>query len=123
MRPSLMASTIEAKSSLSKIMSEAFLATSVPILPIAMPMSALLRAGASLTPSPVMAITKPLFLSAVAMRNFCSGAMRANANSLLLILAINSSSDKVSSVLPLITSLELELSKPTFLAIALAVIS
>ena len=37
-------------------------ATSVPRPPIAMPMSAALSAGASLTPSPVMATTSPLAL-------------------------------------------------------------
>ena len=38
-------------------MSAASLVTSVPVMPIAMPMSAALRAGASLTPSPVIATT------------------------------------------------------------------
>lgn len=38
-------------------MSDASFATSVPDMPIAIPMSALFRAGASFTPSPVMATT------------------------------------------------------------------
>ena len=42
-------------------MRPALLATSVP-LPMAMPMSAALIAGASLTPSPVMATTSPFLL-------------------------------------------------------------
>ena len=37
-------------------MEEASLATSVPAIPIAIPMLAYLNAGASLTPSPVMAV-------------------------------------------------------------------
>jgi hypothetical protein len=40
-------------------MSEAYLATSVPVIPIATPMWACLRAGASLTPSPVIATISP----------------------------------------------------------------
>ena len=36
-------------------MTAACLVTSVPVIPIAMPMSAFLRAGASFTPSPVIA--------------------------------------------------------------------
>ena len=46
-----------AKLSSVRIMSAASRATSVPALPIAMPMSAALSAGASLTPSPVIATT------------------------------------------------------------------
>lgn len=34
--------------------------TSVPVMPMAMPMSASFRAGASFTPSPVMATTSPI---------------------------------------------------------------
>ena len=40
-------------------MSAASLATSVPLMPMAMPMSAFFSAGASFTPSPVMATTCP----------------------------------------------------------------
>ena len=43
-----------AKLSSAKIISEASLATSVPDIPIAIPIEAYLRAGASLTPSPVI---------------------------------------------------------------------
>ena len=49
------AATILAKLSSVKIISAASLATSVPVMPIAIPISALLSAGASLTPSPVIA--------------------------------------------------------------------
>ncbi len=40
-------------------MSDASLVTSVPVIPIAIPISAALIAGASLTPSPVIATTCP----------------------------------------------------------------
>ncbi len=56
-------------------MRPAFFATSVP-LPMAMPMSAALMAGASLTPSPVIATTSPFFLSVLASSTLCSGATR-----------------------------------------------
>lgn len=49
------------KSSSTRIMSAASLQTSVPVWPIATPMSAAFRATASFTPSPVMATTDPFF--------------------------------------------------------------
>eukprot|EP00966_Prymnesium_polylepis_P201365 4665973-Prymnesium_polylepis.1 len=48
-----------AKLSSASTMSAASLATSVPEMPIAMPILACLSAGASLTPSPVIAGTSP----------------------------------------------------------------
>jgi len=45
------------KLSSSKIISQAPCATSVPVIPIAKPTLALVRAGASLVPSPVTATT------------------------------------------------------------------
>ena len=51
--PSSTAGKMVAKLSSTRIISAASLATSVPPLPIEMPMSASLRAGASLTPSPL----------------------------------------------------------------------
>lgn len=54
--PSATALTMVAKLSSASTMLLACLATAVPE-PMAMPMSALLRAGASLTPSPVIATT------------------------------------------------------------------
>ena len=50
--------TIELKSSSKSMISAAFLATSLP-LPIAIPISAFLIAGESLTPSPVTATMWP----------------------------------------------------------------
>lgn len=49
------------KSSSTRIMSAASLHTSVPVWPMATPMSAAFRATASFTPSPVMATTSPRF--------------------------------------------------------------
>jgi len=54
--PCSIPSTIELKSSVSKRISAAFFATSEPE-PIAIPISAFLIAGESLTPSPVTATT------------------------------------------------------------------
>ena len=53
--PNMPTYNIVAKLSLVRIMSAASQHTSVPLLPIAMPMSALFNATASLVPSPVMA--------------------------------------------------------------------
>lgn len=53
-----------AKLSSRMTMAEASLDTSVPVMPIATPISALRRAGASLTPSPVMETISPCFCSA-----------------------------------------------------------
>ena len=76
-RPSSTAATIDAKLSSVSVISAASLVTSVPVMPIAMPMSAFLSAGASLTPSPVIATTWPLFCSAVTTRSLCAGETRA----------------------------------------------
>ena len=73
MRPCRTASTMVAKLSSARTMSAASRDTSVPMRPIATPMSARLRAGASFTPSPVIATTCPRALSASTMRSLCSG--------------------------------------------------
>ena len=57
LRPSSIPSTIAEKSSLSRIISAASFATSEPVIPIAIPISAFLMAGESFTPSPVTATT------------------------------------------------------------------
>ena len=49
------AATIDAKLSSIRVIAAASLLTSVPVMPIATPMSAFFRAGASFTPSPVIA--------------------------------------------------------------------
>ena len=76
-RPSRIAATIVAKLSSARIMSAASLATSVPAMPIATPMSAAFSAGASFTPSPVIATIRPSAWSASTIRSLCSGATRA----------------------------------------------
>lgn len=57
LRPYSTPITIELKSSFIKIISAESLATSVPVIPIEIPISAFLIAGESLTPSPVTATT------------------------------------------------------------------
>ncbi|KAH3670578.1 hypothetical protein OGAPHI_001093 [Ogataea philodendri] len=76
--PSLMACKIVEKSSSVSTMSAASLATSVPFLPIAIPMSASFKAGASFTPSPVMATMSPRSCKARTMATLCSGVVLAN---------------------------------------------
>ena len=60
-----------------KIILAASFATSLPVIPIATPISLCLRAGASLTPSPVIATTLPFLCQASTIRILCSGATRA----------------------------------------------
>ena len=62
-------------------MSAASLATSVPVTPMATPMSAFLRAGESFTPSPVTATISPICWRFSTTRSFCSGAMREKTTS------------------------------------------
>ena len=68
----------------------ALLATSVPVMPMATPTSARASAGASLTPSPVIATTSPRACSAWTMRSFCAGCTRAKT-------AMRSSSSRSSA--------------------------
>ena len=77
-RPSSTARTMLAKLSSVSTMSAASFDTSVPVMPMATPMLAVLSAGASLMPSPVIATTWPLRCSASTMRSLCSGSTRAN---------------------------------------------
>ena len=76
-RPSRTASTMVAKLSSAKIMLAASSVTSVPVSPMAIPMSADFSAGASLTPSPVMATIFPSACSASMICSLCFGATRA----------------------------------------------
>lgn len=55
--PYLRATIMDEKLSSKRMISQAPLATSVPVIPIANPTSALVKAGASLVPSPVTATT------------------------------------------------------------------
>ena len=76
-RPSATASTIVAKLSSASTIVPASRVTWVPVTPMATPMSAARRAGASLTPSPVMATVSPWAWSALTMRILWDGATRA----------------------------------------------
>ena len=71
--PHFMAVTIDRKLSSKRIIPEAYLATSVPAIPIAKPISAFLRAGASFVPSPVIATTYPIYFNPVANMNLSLG--------------------------------------------------
>ena len=75
-RPYRMARVIERKLPSKMTMSLASRATSVP-LPMAKPTSASLSAGASLTPSPVMPVTRPFFCASRTSRLLSSGRDRA----------------------------------------------
>ena len=66
-----------AKLSSVRIITAASLETSVPVIPMATPMSAAFSAGASFTPSPVIATTLPERLSSCTRRILSSGATRA----------------------------------------------
>ncbi len=66
------------KLSSKRTIEEASLATSVPLSPIETPMLADLRAGASLTPSPVIATISPFDLRALTNLNFCCGTTLTN---------------------------------------------
>ena len=76
--PYLTAVIIELKLSSSKIIPAAYFATSVPAIPIANPISAFFRAGASLVPSPVIATTFFNCLSPVASKYLSYGEDLAN---------------------------------------------
>ena len=76
--PHFIAVTIELKLSSSKMIPDAYLATYVPAIPIAKPISAFLSAGASLVPSPVIATTWCNCLRPVAMMYLSVGEDLAN---------------------------------------------
>ena len=76
-RPVRIVATMSPKSSSSSTTAAASRATSVPRWPMAMPICAAFSAGASFTPSPVIATTSPAAFSASTMRSFCSGRTRA----------------------------------------------
>ena len=100
--PSLTASTIVAKLSSVKTISADDLATSVPLLPMAQPISADDKAGASFTPSPVIATMCPCLLSALTIFTLCSGNTLAKTDTLDRA-RINSSSLKSSISSPVRT--------------------
>merc|ERR550532_36323 len=66
-------------------MSAACLDTSEPAIPMATPISAFLRAGESLTPSPVTATIAPILWQPSTMISFCWGEVLANTISVWYI--------------------------------------
>ena len=101
-RPPLIASIIVTKLSSASTISAVSRVTSVPFMPIAMPTSAFLIAGASFMPSPVIAITYPFFFRALTMRSLFSGILRAYT-AMLSTTVSNSSSLRLSSSSPVMT--------------------
>ena len=89
-----------AKLSSARIILAASFVTSVPVMPMATPMSAAFSAGASLTPSPVIATTWPSACSAATMRSLCAGATRAKTE-VLRTASLNAASSSASSSVPL----------------------
>mmetsp|Transcript_1947 Transcript_1947/g.4590 ORF Transcript_1947/g.4590 Transcript_1947/m.4590 type:complete len:230 (-) Transcript_1947:1583-2272(-) len=122
--PSLTATTMVAKLSSASTILAASLDTSVPVMPMATPMLAALRAGASLTPSPVMEDTCPMRWSDLTMRILFSGEARAKTLQPSTTLS-RASSSMASSWGPVKvdTSLSLELggTMESILAMAVAV--
>ncbi len=90
-RPILTAPTIDEKLSSISTSDEASRATSVPFSPIAIPILAAFRAGASFTPSPVMATISLFRFNAFTIFSFCSGITRAKTFT-SLIRSLSSSS-------------------------------
>ena len=88
-----------AKLSSESIIAAASLDTSVPVIPMATPMSAFLSAGASLTPSPVMATILPFFCHASTILILFSGDTLAYTDIFVMSRA-SSSSDRASSSSP-----------------------
>ena len=108
-----------AKLSSASTISATFLVTSVPVMPMPTPMSADLIDGASLTPSPVIAVTAPRLRHALTMRTLCSGCTRAYTLYFSTSLA-SSSSLRLSRALP-VTACEGSSNIPNSLAMATAV--
>src|SRR5699024_5386632 len=118
-RPSSTADTILEKLSSVNTISAVFLATSVPVMPIAIPISDLFNAMASLTPSPVIATTSPLSFKADTILTLCSGDTLAYTV-FSFTTSFNSSSFNSSISSPIIVSSML-LAISNSLAIAKAV--
>ena len=93
-RPCCTALTSVAKLSSSRITFAAFLVTSVPEIPIATPISASFTAGASFTPSPVIATISPLDLNALTILSLSAGLTLANTE---ILSSKSSSSVSVSA--------------------------
>ena len=97
------------------------MATSVPLIPIDIPISALLSAGASFTPSPVMATISPFLFKEFTILNLWLGDTLANTEVFSTILS-NSSSVMLSNSVPVIAFV-FSSYIPSSFAIAFAVIT
>ena len=84
-------------------MSDACFVTSVPVIPILIPMSAAFIEGASFTPSPVIATTRSCALKALTIFVLCSGWTLANTEHFFTFF-IKSFSDNPSNSAPVIAS-------------------
>ena len=113
-RPSRTASTMVLKLSSARIILALCLVTSVPVMPIATPMSAVLTAGASFTPSPVIATILPCRCSDSTIFSLCSGATRAYTEISRVALSNARSSGSSSSWTP-VSTLPLKSSAPAAL--------
>ncbi|MBT9169296.1 MAG: hypothetical protein DDT19_02654 [Syntrophomonadaceae bacterium] len=116
--PSSTARIIETKLSSVKIISDASLLTSVPVIPIAMPIAAFFKAGASFTPSPVIATTLAFLVKASITRSLWFGETLAYTSTFSTILS-NSPSVKAPNSVPVKISPDFRI--PNSLAIASAV--
>ena len=117
--PSSTADTTVAKLSSVKIISAASLATSVPHFPMAHPISAFFSAGASFTPSPVIATICPCACHALTILTLCSGETLAYTL-IFSTLLVSSSSLIFARSEPVIASCPSS-NIPNSLAIAIAV--
>ena len=119
-RPLATALMMVAKLSSVRIMAAASLETSVPVIPMATPMSAFLRAGASLTPSPVMAVMDPRLCHASTMRILFSGDTLAYTE--ILVISLSSSSSVMASSSRPVMAMSPSSKIPICFAMAVAVI-
>ena len=117
--PSRIAFSMVAKLSSVSTRSAAFLATSVPSFPIAIPTSAAFRDGASLIPSPVIATVFPFFFRASTILTLCSGETLANTR--MPSTFLRNSSSGIASISPPVMHSLLSPAIPSSPAIARAV--
>ncbi|MDT4839277.1 hypothetical protein FQZ97_730630 [compost metagenome] len=102
-----------------RIISAASLVTSVPLIPMATPISAFFSAGASFTPSPVIATICLCAWMAFTRRSLCSGLARAKTSTFCTVSC--SAASFISSISAPVTAV-LPSPIPSILAIAAAVI-
>mmetsp|Transcript_120295 Transcript_120295/g.285840 ORF Transcript_120295/g.285840 Transcript_120295/m.285840 type:complete len:212 (+) Transcript_120295:966-1601(+) len=96
-RPSSIANTMVEKLSSMSTRSLAFWVTAVPVMPMATPTSAFLKAGASLTPSPVIATIWPSDIKDATIATLSDGQALAKQRVLLTSDEMPSSDKKLGS--------------------------